>query len=231
MIFTDDDDTRADFSTPWPDVPGLLFPAYGQTWIMVSIAMLVVVIVGIPLGVILHNTSPSGLFPRPKLHAVLSTIVNIGRSLPFLVLMTAIIPFTKLIVGTTIGVSAAIVPMAVAGIPYFGRLVQNAIREVRSDVIDVGVTSGGSAVGVIRAVQISEALPSIVSSITLMLIGAIEYSAIAGAIGAGGVGYLAVSFGYNRYDDNIMLACVVILILTIQLIQFVGDRVVRLVTR
>jgi len=227
----DNEDSRADFSTPWPDVPALLFPAYGQTWIMVAVAMLLVVLLGLPLGVLLHNTAPGGLFPRRRLYAVLSTIVNIGRSLPFLVLMTAIIPFTKLITGTTIGIAAAIVPMTVAGIPFFARLVQNALHEVRDDVVDVGVASGGSAIGVIRSVQISEALPSIAAAITLMLIGAIEYSAVAGAIGAGGIGYLAISFGYNRYDDNIMLACVVVLILTIQLIQFAGDRVVRRLTR
>lgn len=220
-----------DFSTPWSRVPDLLLPAYGQTWVMVGVTMTLVVLIGTPAGIVLHNTSSFGLFPIPRVFTVLNTIVNIGRSLPFLILMAAIIPVTRFIVGTTIGIAAAIVPMTVAGVPFFARLVQNALREVRSDVADMGLVSGGSHVQVIRSVQLSEALPALAGALTVNTIAMIEYSAIAGSIGAGGVGHLAITYGYNRFDDNIMIATVIALILTIQLVQFTGDRVVKTLTR
>jgi D-methionine transport system permease protein len=220
-----------DFNTPWVNVPSLLLPAYGQTWVMVGVTMVLVVLVGTPVGIILHNTSELGLFPDPRVFRVLNTIVNIGRSLPFLILMAAIIPVTRFIVGTTIGIPAAIVPMTVAGVPFFARLVQNAVRNVRSDVTDMGQVSGGSPVQVIRSVQLSEALPALAGALTVNTIAMIEYSAIAGSIGAGGIGNLAITYGYNRFDDNIMIATVITLIVTIQVVQFAGDRVVAALTR
>jgi D-methionine transport system permease protein len=220
-----------DFSTPWANVPSLLLPAYGETWAMVGIAMALVVLIGTPVGIALHNSSDLGLFPDPKVFRVLNTIVNIGRSLPFLILMTAIIPFTRFLVGTTIGIPAAIVPMTVAGVPFFARLVQNALREVRSDVTDMGRVSGGTTVQVIRTVQLAEALPALAGALTVNVIGMIEYSAIAGSIGAGGIGNLAITYGYNRFDHNIMIATALTLIVTVQVVQFVGDRVVTALTR
>jgi ABC-type methionine transport system permease subunit len=162
---------------------------------------------------------------------VLNTVVNIGRSLPFLILMTAIIPVTRLLVGTTIGIAAAIVPMTVGGVPFFARLVQNALRDVRSDVTDMGQVSGGTHVQLIRTVQLSEALPALAGALTVNVIAMIEYSAIAGSIGAGGVGNLAITYGYNRFDHNIMIATVITLIITVQVVQFSGDRLVRALTR
>jgi D-methionine transport system permease protein len=222
---------QEDFNTPWDRVPDLLLPAYGETWLMVGITMVLVVLIGTPLGVTLHNTSNLGLYPDNRVFTILNTVVNIGRSLPFLILMTAIIPVTRFLVGTTIGISAAIVPMTVAGVPFFARLVQNAIREVRSDVTDMGQASGGSTLQVVRTVQLSEALPALAGALTVNVIAMIEYSAIAGSIGAGGVGNLAITYGYNRFDDNIMIATVVTLIVTIQIVQFAGDRVVKALTR
>ncbi|MDT5130607.1 MAG: D-methionine transport system permease protein [Mycobacterium sp.] len=220
-----------DFSTPWDKVPDLLLPAYGQTWLMVGITMVLVLLIGTPVGITLHNTSVFGLFPEPKVFAVLNTIVNVGRSLPFLILMTAIIPVTRLLVGTTIGIAAAIVPMTTAGVPFFARLVQNALRDVRSDVTDMGQVSGGTHVQLIRTVQLSEALPALAGALTVNVIAMIEYSAIAGSIGAGGVGNLAITYGYNRFDHNIMIATVIVLIITVQVVQFVGDRLVKALTR
>lgn len=222
---------QEDFSTPWVRVPDLLLPAYGETWIMVGVTMVLVVLIGTPLGIVLHNTSNLGLHPNPRVFTALNTIVNIGRSLPFLILMAAIIPVTRFIVGTTIGISAAIVPMTVAGVPFFSRLVQNALREVRPDVTDMGRASGGTTLQVIRTVQLSEALPALAGALTVNTIAMIEYSAIAGSIGAGGIGNLAITYGYNRFDHNIMIATVVSLIITIQIVQFVGDRAVRALTR
>lgn len=210
--------------TPWGEIHTLLLPAYGETALMVSIVMLFVVTLGGIAGVVLFNTSPRGLFPRPATHRLLNSIANVGRSLPFLVLMAAIIPFTWWLTGTTIGIPAAVVPMIVAGIPFFARLVENALRELPADVTAVGLVCGGSNWQVITRAQLSEALPALVAAVTLNIISMIEYSAIAGTIGAGGIGYLAVVYGYQRFDNHIMIATIVALIVTIQLIQFLGDR-------
>lgn len=212
--------------TPWRELPTLLLPAYGETWLMVAIVMLFVVSIGGVVGVVLFNTSRRGLFPHPALNRTLNWLVNMGRSLPFLVLMAAIIPVTYWLTGTTIGIPAAVVPMVIAGIPFFARLLENALRELPEDVTSVGLVSGGSVGQIIVSAQLSEALPAIVSAVTLNLISMIEYSAIAGTIGAGGIGYLAVVYGYQRFDHHIMIATIVVLIATIQLIQFAGDRLV-----
>lgn len=212
--------------TPWSQIHTLMIPAYLQTWLMVGIVMLFVVTLGGLLGVVLFNTSTRGLFPKPGVNHALSWVVNMGRSLPFLVLMAAIIPFTFWLTGTTIGIPAAVIPMIVAGTPFFARLVENALRELPAEVTAVGLVSGGSTWQIISRAQISEALPAIVAGIVLNLISMIEYSAIAGTIGAGGIGYLAVVYGYQRFDNHIMAATIVVLIVTIQLIQFIGDRLV-----
>jgi ABC-type methionine transport system permease subunit len=213
--------------TSWSGVPSLLLPAFGQTAEMVGIVMVIVLVLGGPLGLLIFNTSPRGLAPHPRLNAVVSWVANLGRSLPFLVLMATIIPFTQLVVGTTIGIQAAIIPMSLAGIPFFARLMENAIREVPPEMLDVGVASGASRWQIIRSIQITEALPGIVAGLTLNVIAMIEYSAIAGAIGAGGLGYLAVNDGYEQFDGTIMLSCIALLILIVQIIQFSGDRAVR----
>ena len=216
-------------NTPWGEVPDLLLPALGETAVMVLVVMGVVVLVGLPLGVLLHNTSPLGLFPRRSLHLVLAAVTNVGRSLPFLVLMAAVIPLTRAVVGTNIGIRAAIVPMALAGIPFFARLVENAVAGVPREVVHAGVALGGSPAQIITKVQLGEALPRLVSGLTINVIAMVEYSAIAGVIGAGGIGYLAVNYGYQRFDAHTMLACVVTLVALTQLVQLAGDRaVVRL---
>ncbi|MBH2938947.1 ABC transporter permease [Serratia marcescens] len=212
--------------TPWREIHRLMLPAYGETWRMGGIVMRFVGASGGAVGVVLCNTSSRGLLPRPALNRALSWLVNMGRSLPFLVLMAAIIPFTFWLTGTTIGIPAAVIPMIVAGIPFFGRLVENALRELPPEVTAVGLVSGGSIWQIVTRAQLSEALPAIVAAITLNVISMIEYSAIAGTIGAGGIGYLAVVYGYQRFDNHIMIATIVVLIATIQLIQFIGDRLV-----
>ncbi|MEX7855627.1 methionine ABC transporter permease [Klebsiella pneumoniae] len=225
--------------TPWGEIPSLLLPAYGETWLMVAIVMLFVVTLGGLVGVVLFNASPRGLFPHALLYRLLNWVVNMGRSLPFLVLMAAIIPFTYWLTGTTIGIPAAVVPMIAAGVPFFGRLVENALRELPAEVTAVGVVCGGWGGGGEKPPpppggppprgggQLSEAMPALVAAVTLNLVSMIEYSAIAGTIGAGGIGYLAVVYGYQRFDNHIMIATIVALIATIQLIQFLGDRLVN----
>ena len=213
--------------TPLGELPQLLWPALKQTLQMVGVTMAIVVAAGTPLGVALHNSAHAGLFPRPRLNAVLSWITNLGRSLPFLVLMAAIIPFTRLLVGSTIGIWAAVVPMTVAGIPFFGRLVETALREVPREVTDVARASGGSTMQIISRAQLSEAMPGLVAGLTLNSIAMLEYSAIAGTIGAGGIGYLAITYGYQRFDTNVMIATVVLLIVLVQILQISGDLAVR----
>ncbi len=214
-------------ATPWPDVPDMLGTALGETARLVGLVMAIVVVLGAPLGLLIYNTSPLGLTPNNPVHVSISWIANLGRSLPFLVLMAAIIPVTKLVFGTTIGFKAAIIPMSVAGVAFFARLTENAVREVPRDLLDVGLAGGSSLWQVVTGIQLREALPGLVAALTLNIIAMIEYSAIAGAIGSGGIGYLAVNYGYRRFDGNIMIACILALILIVQLVQFTGDRVVR----
>ena len=214
-------------ATPWSQVSTLLLPALGQTAAMVGIVMSIVVALGLPLGVLIFNTSPRGLAPHLTVHASVSWIANLGRSLPFLVLMATVIPFSQLVVGTTIGIKAAIIPMAIAGIPFFARLVENALREIPRERLDVGLAAGASRWQVILTIQLVEALPGIMAGFALNLIAMIEYSAIAGAIGAGGLGYLAINDGYEQFNTQVMVGCIVLLVLLVQIIQFSGDRIVR----
>ncbi|WP_295118219.1 methionine ABC transporter permease [uncultured Leifsonia sp.] len=217
-------------STPPDQIPGLVLPALGDTLIMVGITMSIVLVVGIPLGAAIFNAAPGGLFPNRFLHTVGGWIINLGRSLPFLILMAAIIPFTRLLTGTNIGIPAAVVPMTIAGIAFFTRIVENALRAVPREYARVAIASGASTLQVIRTAQLAEAVPSIVGGFTINTIAMIEYSAIAGTIGAGGIGYVAVTYGYQRFDHLVMLATIVILVATVALVQFFGDRIVRRLT-
>lgn len=218
-------DIVLDQNTPWTEIPEMLLPAYLETWTMVGIVMTLVIIIGGITGIALFNSSDRGLFENRKLYGALSAIVNIGRSLPFLVLMAAIIPLTKWLTGTTIGIAAAVVPMTIAGVPFFARLVENALNELPPEITSVGRVSSGTSLQIIHQVQLKESLPSLISAATLNLIAMIEYSAIAGTIGAGGIGYLAVLYGYQRFDHHIMIATIITLIATIQAVQFIGNRI------
>lgn len=217
-------------SIPVDQIPDLLIPAFVDTVIMVGIVMVVVVVVGVPLGALIHNLAPGGLFPNRNLHMPFSWVISVGRSLPFLVLMTAIIPFTRLLTGTNIGIAAAVVPMSIAGIAFFTRIVENSLRSVPSEVVDVARAAGGSPLQIIRTAQVREALPNIVGGLTINTIAMIEYSTIAGTIGAGGLGYIAVTYGYQRFDHGVMIATIIALVVTVALIQVTGDALVRRLT-
>lgn len=220
----------ANTKVPFDELPGLLFPALLDTLIMVGVVMTIVVVVGVPLGALVHNLAPGGLFENPTLHTVLSWIISIGRSLPFLILMAAIMPFTRFITGTNIGIAAAVVPMALAGTAFFTRIVENSLRSVPPSVVQVARASGGSPLQIIRTAQLAEAVPSILGGLTINVIAMIEYSAIAGTIGAGGIGYVAVTYGYQRFDQGVMLATIVILVVTVAAVQLIGDALVRITT-
>lgn len=212
------------------DIPALIFPALLDTLIMVGIVMLIVVVAGIPLGALVHNLAPHGLFPHATLHTVLSWVVSVGRSLPFLILMAAIVPFTRFVTGTNIGIPAAVVPMSIAGLAFFTRIVENSLRSVPPELSQVARASGASTIQVVRTAQLAEAVPSIIGGLTINTIAMIEYSAIAGSIGAGGIGYVAVTYGYQRFDNGVMLATIVVLIALVACVQRLGDAAVRLTT-
>jgi ABC-type methionine transport system permease subunit len=216
--------------TPVNEIAGLVLPALGQTVLMVGIVMLIVVLLGAPLGVLLYNLGDGGLFPNKPIRSILSWTVSIGRSLPFLVLMAAIIPFTRLIVGTNIGIAAAVVPMSIAGTAFFSRIVENAIRAVPSALVDVARASGASPLLIITSVQLHEAVPILLGGLTINSIAMVDYSAIAGTIGAGGLGYVAVTYGYQRFDQSVMLATIIVLVVLVGALQIIGDIAVRRTT-
>ncbi len=203
----------------------LMIPALIETIIMVFFSTLISVILGLPLGVLLFLTEKGGIWEKPKLNSVLGTIVNILRSFPFLILMIAIIPFTRLIVGTTTGTAAIIVPLSISAFPFVGRIVESSLREVSPGLIEAAQSMGSTTFEIIKKVLIPEALPSIVSGITLTIINLIGYSAMAGAIGAGGLGDLAMRYGYYRYEIKIMVISVVVIILLVQIIQVIGNKI------
>ncbi|KDA05521.1 ABC transporter permease [Microbacterium sp. CH12i] len=221
---------RAAHGTPFSDIPALILPALGQTLLMVGIVMVVVLLLGGPLGVLLFNLGEGGLFPNRTSHSVLSWTTSIGRSIPFLVLMAAIIPFTRFIVGTNIGIAAAVVPMSIAGTAFFARIVENAIRAVPSSLVKVARASGASNLQIITSVQIHEAVPILLGGLTINSIAMVDYSAIAGTIGAGGLGYVAVTYGYQRFDQPVMIATIVVLVVLVGAIQVFGDIAVKRTT-
>lgn len=221
---------RSSNTVPVTEIPALVLPALGETLIMVGIVMVIVVVVGIPLGALIHNLAPGGLFENVTLHTTLSWFVSIGRSLPFLILMAAIVPFTRFVTGTNIGIPAAVVPMSIAGIAFFTRIVENSLRSVPPTLVRVARASGASPLQIVRSAQLSEAVPSIIGGLTINTIARIEYSAIAGTIGAGGIGYVAVTYGYQRFDHLVMIATIVILVATAAIVQLTGDRLARATT-
>ncbi|HGE6106563.1 TPA: methionine ABC transporter permease [Vibrio cholerae] len=205
----------------------LLLTATWQTLYMVAIAGAVGFALGIPLGVILHTTKKEGLLENLPLNRALGAVVNIGRSVPFLVLMVAIIPVTKLIVGTFIGTTAAIVPLTIGAIPFVARLIESALLEVPTGLVEAAQSMGAMPLQIIRKVLLPEALPTILNSVTITLVTLVSYSAMAGTVGGGGLGDVAIRYGFHRYDITIMAVTVVMLIVLVQIIQSIGDALVR----
>lgn len=207
----------------------LLVLAFGETVLMVLASALFSALIGIPLGVALHVTKPGQILARPRLQVLLGTLVNIGRSVPFIILLVAIIPFTRLIVGTSIGTIAAIVPLTVGAIPFVARLIEGALIEVPFGLQEAAQAMGAKPLQIIQKVLLPEALPGIINAITITLVTLVNYSAMAGAIGGGGLGDVGIRYGYQRFDPTVMLITVVILVLLVQLIQGLGDRLVKYV--
>ncbi|MHB2263973.1 methionine ABC transporter permease [Aliihoeflea sp. PC F10.4] len=210
-----------------PDIAWLIVRATGQTLHMVSIAAVIGSLIGIPLGVFLATSGRGELFHAPITNRVLGAIVNATRSTPFIILVVAIIPFTRMIAGTSIGTTAAIVPLTIATIPFVARLVESAIREVDPGLIETARAMGASPFQIVWKVLLAEARPGITLALTLTIVSLIGYSAMVGAVGGGGLGDLGIRYGYQRFMPDVMLAVVVVLIVMVQIVQSAGDRLAR----
>ncbi|MGW2085418.1 methionine ABC transporter permease [Streptomyces sp. NPDC001880] len=215
----------------WSEMQPLLTQGTIDTLYMVLWSTVVTVLVGLPLGVLLVLTDKGGLLQNTPVNKVIGVIVNIGRSLPFIILLIALIPFTTWIVGTFIGPTAMIVPLSVGAIPFFARLVETAVREVDHGLVEAVQSMGGSIPTIVRKVLLPQALPSLVSGVTTTVIVLIGYSAMAGAVGGEGLGSKAVTYGFQRFDNRFMLVTVALLIVIVTAIQLIGDLAVRLLAR
>ncbi len=209
------------------DMLMMLWESFVDTCIMVGVSGFLGSLFGIPLGVLLFTTSPKGIAPLPIPNQVVGWIVNAVRSTPFIILMVAIIPLTRIIAGTSIGTAAAIVPLTIAVTPLIARLVETSLREVDSGLVEAALAMGASDLQIVMKVLLPEALPGIVAGLTISFISLIGASAMAGAIGGGGLGDMGIRYGYQRFMPDVMLAVVVLLIAFVQSIQSLGDWLVQ----
>jgi D-methionine transport system permease protein len=210
-----------------PQLIDLLITSLLETLLMVGVAGAIAVLIGIPLGVALVVTSRGALLPQRGVNRVLAAAVNAARSVPFIILMVAMIPFTRWIVQTSIGTTAAIVPLSVAAIPFMARIAENAMREVDPGLITAARAMGASPLQIITKVLLPEALPGLVAGTMMTLVSLVGYSAMAGAIGGGGLGDIGIRYGYQRFQPDVMLVVVVVLVALVQSIQSVGDWLVQ----
>nr|WP_256576891.1 MULTISPECIES: methionine ABC transporter permease [unclassified Pseudomonas] len=211
----------------WNEILQLVLNATGETLYMVLLAGLFTLLIGLPLGVLLFISRRQGLYPLPRINQALGAIINLGRSLPFVVMLIALIPLTRLVVGTTLGSTAAVVPITIGAFPFFARIVENALDEVEKGRIEAILAMGGDIRHVIVKVLLPEALPALLAGVTLTLVMLIGFSSMAGVIGGGGLGDLAIRYGYQRFNNEVMVATVVVLVILVQGVQSLGDRLVR----
>ncbi|OYW60251.1 MAG: DL-methionine transporter permease subunit [Rhizobiales bacterium 12-68-15] len=214
-----------DFLTP--SMIDLLVQATQATLFMVAVAGVIGTLIGLPLGVFLATSRAGELFAAPWLNHALGLLVNAARSTPFIILVVAIIPFTRLIAGTSIGTNAAIVPLTVAAAPFIARLIEAAIREVDQGLVEAARAMGASPLQIVWKVLLPEALPAITLALTLAVVSLIGYSAMVGAVGGGGLGDLGIRFGYQRFMPEVMATVVIVLILLVQAVQSIGDLLAR----
>jgi D-methionine transport system permease protein len=207
-----------------PISPDDLLTALEQTLEMVGVAGFIGFVLGLPLALLLVSTAKGGILPQPQVNRVLGLLVNGVRSVPFIILLVALIPVTRFIAGTSIGTEAAIVPLAIGATPYFARIAEVSLREVDGGLIEAVRAMGGSRIGILREVLIPEALPGLIAGFVVTLVTLIGSSAMAGVVGAGGLGDLAIRFGYDEFDTWVIVIVVAVLILLVCGVQFVGDR-------
>ncbi|MEH6691860.1 MAG: methionine ABC transporter permease [Pseudorhizobium pelagicum] len=205
----------------------LLWTALLQTVHMVAVAGVIGSLIGLPIGIFLATSGRGELFPAPTVNKIVGAIVNATRSTPFIILVVAIIPFTRLVAGTSIGTSAAIVPLTIATIPFVARLAESAIREVDKGLIEAARAMGATPMQIVFKVLLAEARPGLTLALTLTLVSLVGYSAMVGAVGGGGLGDLGIRYGYQRFMPEVMLAVVVVLIVLVQAVQSSGDALAR----
>ncbi|MGW3663395.1 methionine ABC transporter permease [Streptomyces sp. NPDC005141] len=215
----------------WSEMQPLLSAECWNTLYMVGWSTLIAIVGGLPLGVLLVLTDRGGLLQNVLANRVIGQIVNVTRSMPFIILMVALMSFTRWVTGTTIGRDAAIVPLAIGAIPFFARLVETAVREVDGGLVEAVHAMGGNVWTVVRKVLVPESLPSLISSTTTTIVALIGYSAMAGTVGAGGLGDLAIRYGYQRFETELMWIIVAVLAVAISAIQFAGDYAARTLDR
>jgi D-methionine transport system permease protein len=213
------------------DLINLIVEATAESLFMVAVAASLGTLFGLPIGIFLATSRKGELFAAPAANSILGVIVNATRSTPFIILVVAIIPFTRLVAGTSIGSGAAIVPLTIAATPFIARLVEGAIREVDSGLIETASSFGASPLQVVFKVLIPEALPGLVLALTLAVVSLLGYSAMVGAVGGGGLGDLGIRYGYQRFMPDMMLAVVIVLIALVQSVQTLGDYLARRVNR
>lgn len=203
----------------WAQYGNILLDGTWDTIVMVVVSTVFAYVIGLPLGVLLNISQPHGIWPKKWVNRILGWIINIGRSLPFIILMIAIMPFTKVIVGTKIGVRGAIVPLVVSAAPFIARMVETSLAEVDAGVVEAAQSMGASRFQIVKKVFLPEALPSLILGGSISIITILAYTAIAGAVGAGGLGDLAIRYGYQRGVDSVMWVTVVFIIVLVQVIQ------------
>ncbi|AMR77175.1 methionine ABC transporter permease [Cupriavidus nantongensis] len=211
----------------WSEMFDLFLTSLNETLLMVAISGVVGALLGVPLGVLLHLTNRGGVLSHPLFNRTIGVVVNAVRSIPFIILLVVVIPFTRFIVGSSIGTTAAIVPLTIAAIPFIARLVESALREVDKGLVEAAQSMGATTRQIVWKVLLPEAMPGIVAGLTITFVSLVGYSAMAGAIGGGGLGDLGIRYGYQRYITEVMVAVVVILIVFVQAVQSFGDWLVR----
>ncbi|TDF66284.1 methionine ABC transporter permease [Cupriavidus sp. L7L] len=211
----------------WSEMSDLFLTSFNETLLMVAISGVVGSLLGVPLGVLLHLTNRGGVLSHPLFNRTIGVVVNAVRSIPFIILLVVVIPFTRFIVGSSIGTTAAIVPLTIAAVPFIARLVESALREVDKGLVEAAQSMGATTGQIVWKVLLPEAMPGIVAGLTITFVSLVGYSAMAGAIGGGGLGDLGIRYGYQRYITEVMVAVVVILIIFVQAVQSFGDWLVR----
>lgn len=213
------------------DLIKLLLTGTQETLYMVIISSIIAFLLGVPIGVLLVITDKGGIFPLLKVNKIIGFLINVIRSMPEMILIIILLPLSKLIVGTTLGANAAIVSISIGSAPFLARIIENSLKEVEFGKIEAAESMGATPFEIVKKVLLPEALPSIVRGITIAVIGIIGFTAIAGAIGAGGLGSLAIRFGYQRFRTDVLIGTVVILVIIVQLIQFIGEFIAKSINR
>lgn len=213
------------------DLTSMLLKATVETLYMVGLTTLIGLLIGFPLGVVLVVSDKGNIISLPKLNKVLGSIINVIRSIPEIILIIILLPLARFIVGTTLGTNAAIVSLAIGSAPFLARIIENSLKEVTHGKIEAALAVGASPFQIIAKVLIPEALPSLIRGITIGIISIVGFTAIAGAIGAGGLGSTAIRFGYQRFRTDVLFATVVVLVIIVQLLQFTGDYIAKLINR